>query len=135
MIGFGGMILFMSYLVFRCIQNPSVMVTKNYYEAELKYQDLIDARSNALEYNDSLTMERLPTEVIFYVPYVINKNLSEAHLEVYHKSNDQNDHSITLTKNDQGLYLVTTKDWQAGSYRLKLTLHTPEKNFYKEFPY
>lgn len=135
MIGFGVMILFMSYLVIRCTQNPSVMVTKDYYAEELKYQDLINAKTNAEAYSDSLTMNRETSQVSFHVPVAINQTLTQIQLKVYHKSNDKNDRSVSLPKNDQGIYTVSTTDWVSGNYELKLMLTSPAKNYYREFSY
>jgi|JI6StandDraft_1071083.scaffolds.fasta_scaffold770879_1 nitrogen fixation protein FixH len=135
LVGFGAMILFMSYLVFQCTQNPSVMVSKNYYEQELKYQDIIDASANADFHKDSLTMNKQNGEVIFQIPNSINRDMKSASLQLYNRADDKKDRKIELTKNEQGLYSVNTTEWGQGNYQLKLSIQTDTKQYYKEFNY
>ena len=133
--GFGCMILFMSYLVYQCTQNPSIMVSKNYYEQELKYQDLINARTNTVAYNDSLTMNKQGEQVVFHVPVSINRQLKHAAIQLYNRADDKKDRLFDLQKSEGGDYVVSTKGWGVGNYELKLTIESGEKQYYKEFNY
>ena len=133
--GFGGMVLFMCYLVYQCTQNPSIMVSKNYYEQELKYQDLIDAKSNTVEYSDSMTIAKTEGKVVFRIPLSLNNKLTGASVKLYNRADDTKDRTIDLKKNEEGLYALNTSDWGKGNYQLKLSIHAGEKQYYKEFIY
>lgn len=135
LIGFGVMILFMTYLVYQCTQNPSVMVSKNYYEQELKYQDVIDAKANTEAFTDSLTMMKEEGQISFRIPEAINKDLTTASVLVYNRADDKKDRNIELKKSMDGIYAVSTKDWGQGNYELKLSIQSGEKAYYKEFNY
>jgi len=133
--GFGVMVLFMCYLVYQCTQHPSIMVSDNYYEQELKYQDVIDARSNTVAFTDSLTLNKQEGEVILHIPNSINKELTTASLQLYNRSDDKKDRNIPLKKNNEGIYSIDTKDWGKGNYQLKLSIEAGSKQYYKEFNY
>lgn len=133
--GFGIMVLFIAGLVYECTQNPSVMVSNTYYEQELKYQDLIDARANAQSYNDSLLLIKNQGEVLFKIPKELNGLLQNLKIELYNTSDDKKDKNFVLQKNEEGIYKVNTSTWGSGSYLLKLHFTSGSKNYYKEFNY
>ncbi len=133
--GFGGMILFMCYLVYSCTQNPSIMVSKDYYEQELKYQDLIDARSNTAMYSDSLTMNKTEGKIVFQIPLSLNKNLTEASVELYNRVDDTKDKTIDLKINEGGIYALNTSELKNGNYKVTLSIQAGEKKYSKEFNY
>ncbi|HPI54945.1 MAG TPA: FixH family protein [Chitinophagaceae bacterium] len=131
--GFGAMVLFMTWLVFKCTQNPSMMVNDNYYEKELKYQDVIDARVNTDAYSDSLVMSTENKVLVFRIPASLNTTMEKASLDVYNKSDSKKDQQVGLEKNNDGVYTVNTQNWAAGSYTIKLSFSSQGKAFYKEF--
>ncbi|MBP6625315.1 MAG: FixH family protein [Chitinophagaceae bacterium] len=133
LVGFGGMVLFMSWLVFRCTQNPSMMVSQNYYEQELVYQDLIDAKMNAQSSNDKILFEKTDHDVVLSLQGDMKLAMTSANLQVYNKADDSKDKLVKLEKNDLGVYSVSTKDWSRGNYILKLMVYTKDKNYYQEF--
>ena len=135
LVGFGGMVLFMCYLVYQCTQNPSVMVSQHYYEQELVYQDLINAKTNTLPYSDSLLMNRQQNTITFQIPLSINKEITKATVLLYNRADDKKDITILLEKNNDGLYAINTSDWGQGNYELKLSIQTEGKQYYKEFNY
>ncbi len=135
LMGFGGMVLFMCYLVYQCTQNPSVMVSNNYYEQELKFQDLIDAKTNTLPFTDSLIMNKESHQITFQIPLSINKEITKASVQLYNRADDKKDRTINLAKNEQGIYALNTIDWGKGNYELKLSIQTGTKQYYKEFNY
>lgn len=135
MVGFGIMVLFMSWLVYQCTQNPSVMVSNAYYEDELKYQDVIDASANTVEFKDSIFLDRSNGQITIRIPAALNKQLKSASIVIYNKSDDKKDRSQALEINDEGYYPISTQDWGIGNYMLKLSMQSETKNYYKEFSY
>lgn len=135
LVGFGVMVLFMTWLVFKCTQNPSMMVNDNYYEKELKYQDVIDARVNTDAYSDSILMSSANKTLVFQIPTSLNGSMEKANLEVYNKSDSKKDQQVKIEKNNEGVYSVNTQNWAPGSYTVKLSFSSNGKAFYKEFNY
>ncbi len=133
LLGFGGMVLFMSWLVFQCTQNPYVLVSNNYYEQELVYQDIIDAKVNAQTSNDKILFDQTGQDVVLSLQGDMKTSMTSANLKVYNKSDDKKDRMVKLEKNESGIYAVSTKDWGKGNYILKLMVYTKDKNYYQEF--
>lgn len=135
LIGFGIMILFMSALVYLCTQNPAIMVSKNYYEEELSYQDRIDAKDNTASFDQALTMDKGDGHVTITIPGTLNSQLKKASLDIYSLTDDRKDRKIELSPNPEGIYTVNTTDWQQGNYKVKLSFESGNKHYYKEFPF
>lgn len=132
LIGFGGMILFMTYLVFQCTQNPSVMVNDNYYEQELVYQKTIDARNNTTLLQDEFVMNKEDQQVLFTLPTSINANLQNLDIGFYNYADNKKDKLIQFTQS-QPAYTVPLKDIAVGNYKIKLNLNAGGTKYYKEF--
>jgi nitrogen fixation protein FixH len=133
--GFGIMILFMTYLVIRCTQNPSVMVSDQYYEQELVYQDKIDAQENTIPLDALFSLEHQGTDLQIKIPAEINNKLTKATLVVYNQADDRHDKTIAIPKNADGVYMLSAANWANGSYKLKLSIEAGAKKYYKEFSY
>ncbi len=133
--GFGGMIVFMSYLVYQCILNPSVMVGDNYYQKELKYQEVIDAKNNTIPFSDSLILTKQNSSIIIQIPFSINHAMTKASLLAYNQADDKKDKSIDLAQNASGIYTIDTKSWGNGNYALKLSVQSGNRDYYMEFKY
>jgi hypothetical protein len=135
LVGFGFMLVFMTWLVFKCTQNPSIMVATNYYEQEMKYQNTIDAKENTKLYYDGITMQKEASSIKFKLPEELGSNLQSMSMVAYNKSNDKLDRKYDLVMNEQGDYVVNTSDWVSSSYKLKLSIQSGNKEYYKEFNY
>ena len=133
LIGFGCMVLFMGYRVFQCIQNPFVLVSDNYYQEEMAYQGQIDARTNTVLYNDSIQCMQEGQHITLILPASLNTVMDSAHIKVYNQSDSKKDKEITLERNASGEYTIPTISWEMGTYKLKLSIRSGGKDYYKEF--
>lgn len=67
-----GFVAMMAWFLVRAAQNPEPLVTENYYEQELKYQERIDATQRALALAGTLSMEPSPDGVRLGLPSAIH---------------------------------------------------------------
>jgi hypothetical protein len=111
------------------------MVATNYYEQEMKYQNTIDAKENTKLYYDGITMQKEASSIKFKLPEELGSNLQSMSMVAYNKSNDKLDRKYDLVMNEQGDYVVNTSDWVSSSYKLKLSIQSGNKEYYKEFNY
>lgn len=132
--GFATMVLFMCYLVYQCNHHPTVLVSKNYYEQEIKYQDVINAKNNANELTEPIRMERQANHLVFQLPEEVNRDLQNADVVLYHRADDKKDQKVTLVPNGTGTYSVPLTQRMKGHYDIKVSLQTSSKSYYKEFP-
>lgn len=129
LIGFGVMILFMIYLVYRCNQNPVVMVSKNYYDQEIVYQEQIDARNNMTSTGQKVRVERLGDQFSFQVPEQINNELTTMDISFHHTADEKLDIQYHPSQQADGNYLLPIDKKMRGDYRVEVKMKGRDKNY------
>jgi len=131
--GFGLMILFMCFLVYKSIHNETQMVSDNYYESELKFQDNINAVKNAEAFGTAFTFKQESNRLQFQIPSSLNAQMEDAVLNIYCISNKAEDKKIELKTNASATYMIDASTWKKLSYTAKLSFKADGKSYYKEF--
>jgi hypothetical protein len=132
--GFGMMIIFMSYLVFRCMTQPAEMVNDNYYENELKYQENIIAKSNGDEYKDGYQITKVGNEVKLNLPKELTSKFDKASINFYCISDKTFDTKVVLKQSNEGVYTFDCSKWKNVSYTVKISIEKDGKTYYHELP-
>lgn len=132
LIGFGGMLVMMSVLVYLAMKQDVSMVSKNYYEQELVYQQKLDAISNTGLYDSGFTITTKGDVLLLQVPPALSRALNEGSIHFYCPSNDKMDYREALSANESGLYRINKTMLKGNGYVVKITLNTGGKDYYKE---
>jgi hypothetical protein len=124
----GFVALIMTLVVISVRMDGIELVTENYYQAEINYQDRIDQESSAL---------RLDRKVITY--HSIDKNLvldlpsgTNGKLQLFRPSDATLDREIAVTALDSNLTSVSLKDLKLGYWKVQLSWIEAGKNYYEE---
>ena len=124
----GFVALIMTLVVISVRMDGIELVTENYYQAEINYQDRIDQESSAL---------RLDRTVITY--HSIDKNLvldlpsgTNGKLQLFRPSDATLDREIAVTALDSNLTSVSLKDLKSGYWKVQLSWIEAGKNYYEE---
>ena len=124
----GFVALIMTLVVISVRMDGIELVTENYYQAEINYQDRIDQESLAL---------RLDRTVIMY--HSIDKNLlldlpsgTNGKLQLFRPSDATLDREITVMALDSNLTSVSLKDLKLGYWKVQLSWIEAGKNYYEE---
>jgi hypothetical protein len=124
----GFVALIMTLVVISVRMDGIELVTENYYQAEINYQDRIDQESSAL---------RLDRKVITY--HSIDKNLvldlpsgTNRKLQLFRPSDATLDREIAVTALDSNLTSVSLKDLKLGYWKVQLSWIEAGKNYYEE---
>ncbi len=127
---FVGLILFM---VFKSLHQNFDLVNDDYYEAELKFQDQIDAAKNAAVFTDSILVSENGDQVQLQFPSVFANNTT-GQVHFYKASNAKQDVITGLSLNAEGTQAFDKKQFASGFYTVKLNwtkdniLYYAEKN-------
>jgi hypothetical protein len=133
--GFAVMLLFMSYLVYSCISNPADLVSDNYYEQEMTYQTVIDARHQFDQLQQTISVKKEKNELLFLFPDSLNAQVVQTSFTFYNVAKSHQDYNKVLKKTDDGVYHFSLHDIAPGSYRVKMQIEaTQQKNYYHEIP-
>jgi hypothetical protein len=132
--GFGMMIIFMSYLVFRCINQPAEMVNDNYYENELKYQDNIDAKVNGDVHVESFSVTKVGNKIKLRLPVELTSKFSKATVIFYCVSDKTADIKKILQNSSGGMYYFDASSWKKLNFIAKISIESGGKRYFHELP-
>ena len=132
--GFGALLIMMSVLVYLSVKQKIPMVSQNYYEQELKYQDKLDAMNNTNGYDNLFKVQIEADHITLQLPSALSSSLQDGSAYFYCSSNEAMDHKDTLQANTDGTYVFDSKVLQAKRYVLKISFTADGKAYYKEIP-
>ncbi|MCD9853970.1 FixH family protein [Epilithonimonas sp. JDS] len=121
MIALGCFILFILFLIFifPMGKQNAEMISNNYYEEELKYQDVIDAKNNAAKLEKTPTYKITSEGLLITFPETIKVDENTVNFVLFRTEDSNLDvkKEVTLQHN---LFLIPAKVISKGSYTLKL---------------
>ena len=132
--GFLGMLVFISYLVYKSTQIDFQMTRKDYYEEEFEYNGKMLAEKNALPFKDEFIITRGPDQLMISIPKQLSSNLQEGSINFYCPSDASQDKKIILESSADGHYSISTGDWKKTSYRAQFNLFNTGRQYYIELP-
>ena len=133
--------IFISYALFMLLailaavyfMNQDVdLVTDDYYQQEIKYQDQIDKiqRTNSLPEKPAINFDGSKINLSF-PESLRNKNVT-GKIHFYRPSNPALDFNIPMLLNNDGLQIITTEKMENGFWRLKLNWTMEGNEYYSE---
>jgi hypothetical protein len=121
----------MLFLVFKANSESFDLVTENYYEAELKYQDVIDQKSNVSALSSPPKITHTVNSVSVQLPGEFVNQAVEGEVYLYRASDASKDTRKNFTTQD-GFYKMEIGKDLSGSYDLKLSWKVGGKQFFQE---
>lgn len=127
-IAFAGL---MFVMVYKAMNTRFELVSKEYYQDELRYQDKIDGRANAAEIS-SVTIVSENENLVLQLPKELAGQTIKGEAWFYCKTDAIKDLKLPLSIDLEGRQFVEKKKLPAEKYLLKLTWETTEKKYYLE---
>jgi len=121
----------MVFLVFKANSEKFDLVTKDYYGAELKYQEVIDQATNATALSAPVIVEKNGNELTIRFPSEMNAKKKEIDFYLYCPADEKRDFRKSLFVNEGEFKQVLPAGF-SGLYELKLTWITEGKKYYRE---
>ena len=126
---FVGFVLFMSTLVVICMRQDNIhLVTQNYYEEEIKYQERIDKIANAADLGYKVFNYQVQDKTV-------GLNLPPNAVGVLHlfrPSDARLDRKFDVAIESGKAFTVNLSDLKPGYWRMKLTWEEGGKEYYLE---
>jgi hypothetical protein len=134
MIALGCFILFILFLifVFPMGKQNADMISNNYYEEELQYQDIIDAKNNAAKLEQTPTYKATSEGILITFPETIKVDENIVNFVLFRTEDSNLDvkKEVTLQHN---LFLIPAKVISKGSYTLKLKWKENKKSYQVDY--
>ena len=118
-------------LAYKSSQQKFDLVQSDYYGAELKYQEVIDATQRAVNLGEALQVETKGSLLHITLPKNLQMNSSKVAIEMYCIADEQGDmKKEALVEN--GVFDIELLSTMKGNYTLKLLVEQNELTYYFE---
>lgn len=123
--------MLMGTLVYKCTQQNFELVSADYYNEELRFQDKIDGENNANRLSN-LSITQTTDRLIIQMPKEQMGSAISGQLWFYCGSNASFDRKIPLAVNDQGQMIIEKSALVKTNYLIKTTWESGKEKYYKE---
>ena len=119
------------FLVYKANQEKFDLVTPNYYDAELKFQKVIDDRQNVSELSALPKIRHSVNTVTVQLPDEFLNKEAKGQLYLYRPSDATKDMKLDFSTSKGFVEVALNKDL-SGVYEVKLSWQADGKNYYNE---
>jgi hypothetical protein len=116
--------------VYKSFNTKVDLVTEDYYQQELKYQDKIDQKKNVDNLEQGIKYEVSGPTVFFTFPP--DHESAEGTILVYRPSNKNYDKTFDIKLDENGKMALTMEKSPIGLYRLKINWTHNSIDYYTE---
>lgn len=125
---YSSFVVFMLFMVYKCTRQHYDLVSGDYYEKELKYQEVIDGSNNLEALNRKVVIDN--TGDTCYIRIPVNASLdAKGEVFFYRPSNAAGDLRLQITANEAA---VPRAKLYAGLYKVKSAWTAGDKKYYDE---
>ncbi|GAA4752816.1 FixH family protein [Flavisolibacter ginsenosidimutans] len=119
------------FLAYKASHQNFDLVTENYYEAELKYQDVIDQKSHVAQLSEAPKIQHTVNTVSVQLPKEFANKTVEGEIYLYRPSDASKDIRKKFST-AQAFYELNLDKDLSGSYEVKLSWQSEGKRFFQE---
>ena len=133
-----GIKIIMSFVIFAAgiiimvaisISKSTDLVSENYYEQEIKYQDQIDLLKNSREIEKIINLTYADNLIIINSA---GKKGLKGEMHFYRTSNAAKDFKIDFSPDEQGMQTLTASNLDKGLWKVKMSLKDSSSKFFVE---
>ena len=119
-------------MVYIAMQQTNETVDANYYEREMKYQDIIDGKNNLSRLGDTVSLNNNGEMLTINFPAASVNNIDSGKVEMMRMSDSKDDRSVILTKNGGTIYNIPIVDVSKGWYKIRAEWSNSGIGYYYE---
>lgn len=134
--GTGVMVVFIAFaammvtLVVKSNRTHFDLVTKDYYQEELAYQEKIDAMNNVMGLKSGFQWKQNEKNLILSIPEELKAQKINGECWFYFPSDARMDVRIPLNMNGKGEQYFSKKEFRPGAYQVKLSCEVKGVHYY-----
>ena len=122
----------MALLVYKALNTDYELVEKDYYKQELRYQQVIDGKSQAGNLSKPLEFVRDDKGITLQLPPEMKAASPTGEIYFYCANNSRNDRKFKLNTDSSGQQFFEYSAIPSGSYLAKLSWAAGGKSYYAE---
>lgn len=124
-------VLGLAFLVYKTTEVTSEMVTENYYEKELSYQEIIEGKKNIQQLSEKIEINIKDGKLVVSFPKELTQEDIKGSILFYRPSDPKKDRTtdIQLKNHTQEIDL---QNFVTGNYQAQITFSVNDKKYYFE---
>lgn len=130
---YGAFVAMIVFMVFRTMKENVDLVSPDYYQQELKFQDQIDRQNQSATLDKQPTIEVTEKNVAIIFPAAIAAENNSGTIKFYRPSDSSKDFTTPLQLDSSGIQTVASDKFIKGVYEVQLTWNAGGKNYYNAF--
>ena len=119
-------------MVFFASQQTNEMIDDNYYQKELAYQDVIDAKQNLYDLTSDNLVNQNVNELFITLPYGSFEKLEKGHIELLRTDAKIKDIQLPIIPNGSNRRSIQKSELTKGVYNARIRWTSNGKEYYKE---
>lgn len=116
---------------FASIQNNE-MIDDHYYQKELEYQDVIDAKQNLINISSDNLVSQTMMEVTVTLPVGTFEKLEKGNIELLRNDSQSKDVQLAIEPNGWNVRTIPKSSLSKGIYKVRMGWTNDGKEYYKE---
>ncbi len=127
-----GFVVLIGVLVFKSMNQKVDLVSPDYYEKELKFQDKINAQNNANALTQPIQYQVEGKSISLFFPETMVNNSFGGEVLFFRPSDSAKDIKVQLAPDAKNKQLIISSLFEHGEYKMQLSWHSGGKEYYKE---
>jgi hypothetical protein len=128
---YSGFVLLIATLVVGSMRQDFDLVSTDYYEQELRYQDVIDAGRNQSALSEAISLNVVDDMIILQFPKEFSGRTVAGKVSFYSPVNASWDRSFDIAATDSRM-LIPTVRLRKTAYKAKINWRADGKDYYQE---
>ena len=124
-----------SYMVYRCMQTPVDLVSKDYYRDELAYQHVIDGTRQANTLSGKVQLNTTAESIRIQLPAEMKHRTVTGSIRFYCPSDAIRDRDIILHPDDDGRQDIARNQLTAGHYTVSISWEAGGVGYFSQQPF
>jgi hypothetical protein len=108
------------------------LVSENYYERELKYQDKIDMINRTNSLSEKLKIENTSNLIKIIFPGIFSKENISGKINFYRAMDKKKDFSVDISKDGNGLQTIPTDKLDKGNWKVEVMWKVSGKDYFTQ---
>ena len=119
-------------MVFYASMQTNEMIDDKYYQKELVYQQVIDAKQNLMNISADNIISQNMNELVITLPTGTFEKLEEGQIELLRSDNERKDVRQTMEVTGHNRYTIQKNGLTKGIYKARINWKSGGTPFYKE---
>ena len=108
------------------------LVSDNYYEQGIKYQNQIDMKLNSAEFSDKIKTEVKDSGLLIEYSGDLLKGNFSGEIKFYRSSDAKKDFKVNIETDEKGIQLIPVMNLDKGLWKVQFSFRKDNKNYFLE---